>query len=99
VRRMREKILDAFDDFCTGCGYCLPCPEGVDVPRMMDTYNFRLLGGDDKELHDRLKWHWDSSAAAAKACSLCGACEERCTQHLPIRQRMKEIQTLADKKE
>jgi predicted aldo/keto reductase-like oxidoreductase len=99
VRRMRKKILDSFDDFCTGCGYCLPCPEGVNVPRMMDTYNLRLLGADDKQLHDRLKWHWDSSAAAAGACSLCGACEERCTQRLPIRDRLKEIQTLADKEE
>ena len=97
VRGMRKKILAAFDDFCTGCGYCLPCPSGVDVPRMMDTYNLRLLGGDDKELHNRLKWHWDSSPADALACTLCGACEERCTQRLPIRDRLKEIQTLADK--
>lgn len=97
IRGMRKKILAAFDNFCTGCGYCLPCPAGVNVPRMMDTYNFRLLGGDDKELADRLKWHWDSSAADAQACTLCGACEDRCTQRLPIRDRLKEIQALAGK--
>ena len=96
-RAMRKKIVSAFNDFCTGCGYCLPCPAGVDVPRMMDTYNFRLLGNDDKELAQRLAWHWDLKADHALACTLCGACEERCTQHLPIRQRLKEIQALADK--
>jgi predicted aldo/keto reductase-like oxidoreductase len=95
LKAMRQKIVAAFNDFCTGCGYCLPCPAGVDTPRMMDTYNFRLLGADDQQLTNRLKWHWDLKPADALACTLCGACEERCTQHLPIRKRMRELQALA----
>ncbi len=96
IRRMRKKILASFDDFCTGCGYCLPCPEGIDVPRMMDSYNLKLLGEADKKVIERLKWHWDSSPAAAAACSLCGDCEQRCTQHLPIRDRLKQIAELGE---
>ena len=45
---------------------------------------------------NRMKWHWGLKAADAKACSLCGACETRCTQHLPIRDRLKEIASLAE---
>ncbi len=98
LRTMRKKIVAAFDDFCTGCQYCLPCPKGVDTPRMMDTYNLRLLGADDPQLTNRLKWHWDLTPADVLACTLCGACEKRCTQKLPIRKRMRELQALVSKK-
>jgi hypothetical protein len=98
IRAMREKILDSFEGFCTGCGYCLPCPEGIDVPRMMDAYNLAILRGKIQAAADRLNWHWDLTPADAKACSLCGACEERCTQHLPIRDRLKEIAGIPSEK-
>ncbi len=97
IKAMREKILDSFESFCTGCGYCLPCPEGVDIPRLMDSYNLKLLGQDDKQILSRLKEHWSTSPDAAAACSLCGQCEDRCTQHLPIRDRMKYIANLPKK--
>ena len=96
IQQLRKKILDRFEDFCTGCGYCLPCPKGIDVPRFMDAYNMRLLKGrDPKHILDRLKWHWELEAKAARACALCGQCEERCTQHLPIRERLKAIAALS----
>lgn len=95
IASIRENILEAFDGLCTGCGYCLPCPEGIDVPKMMDAYNLLALK-DAEAAKDRLKWHWTLSPAEASSCSLCGECEERCTQHLPIRDRLKEIAELAD---
>jgi len=91
---VRAKVTSSFDDLCTGCGYCLPCPEGLEIPRLMDAYNQKLLGGED--IRGRLKWHSGMTPSAAKACSLCGECEEKCTQHLPIRERMQEIAALAD---
>ncbi len=96
IAAMREKILEAFDGLCTGCGYCLPCPEGLAIPRLMDAYNHKLLAdGDSQHIVNRLAWHWSMKPEAAKACSLCGTCEERCTQRLPIQERMKEIASLS----
>jgi hypothetical protein len=95
VEDIRQQVLDSFDGLCTGCGYCLPCPEGVPIPKLMDTYNQRILN-PEANMNNRLKWHWGMDATAAKACSLCGACEKRCTQHLPIRDRIKAIAELAD---
>jgi len=94
---IKQNIHASFDNLCTGCGYCLPCPQGVDIPRLMDAYNMKILaGGDDQQITDRLKWHWDMKPSAAKACSLCGECEKKCTQHLPICNRMEEIANLPE---
>ncbi len=100
IDAVREKILDSFEGLCTGCGYCLPCPAEVDIPKMMDTYNMKILsGGDNKPMLGRLKWHWNLPLDHAAACTLCGECEEKCTQKLPICDRMKEIAALAEEQE
>jgi predicted aldo/keto reductase-like oxidoreductase len=100
VRRVKETIGGSFVDLCTGCQYCEPCPEGVPVSKMMDAFNhFRLAGGagggGGKAALDRLKWHWNVRAALARQCSECGQCEQACTQHLPIIQRLQQIAGLA----
>jgi hypothetical protein len=100
IDAIRQKVMTAYNSLCTGCGYCLPCPSGVNIPQLMDAYNHKLLREDhgDEHIVNRLNWHWSAKPAAARACSLCGACEERCTQRLPIRERLKEIAALAEEK-
>ncbi len=88
---LREHVERSFDDVCTGCGYCLPCPADIPIPRLLDVYNVRLLGGDDAELQVRYRWHWNLTGDPASACTDCGDCEARCTQHLPIRERLRAL--------
>ncbi len=98
IQQVRDKIMGSYSSLCTGCGYCLPCPKGIEVPKMMDAYNLKLLDGDkDQAISDRLKWHWGKQPQDAQACTLCGACESKCTQRLPIRERMQHIGKLAKK--
>jgi hypothetical protein len=94
VEALRGRILSSFDGFCTGCGYCLPCPRNVPISRMMDAYNQKLLGSKDQSVINRLRWHWGLEQKDALACSLCGTCEQRCTQKLPIHERLGEITRL-----
>lgn len=92
VARVREKIVAEFNDLCTGCRYCLPCPAGVDIPRLMEAYDYGTLSGDGAEgIRFRLHWNWDLTPDAAAACTGCGLCEQRCTQHLSIRDRLARI--------
>lgn len=93
ITEIRKQVLESFGGLCTGCGYCLPCPAGVPIPKMMDAYNQKILAGGNPEevMGNRLKWHWKLEPGDSLACTLCGACEEACTQHLPIQERLKEI--------
>ncbi|NLW86580.1 MAG: aldo/keto reductase [Planctomycetes bacterium] len=94
---LRKACDGCIPGVCTGCGYCLPCPAGIQIPGMMDAYNMKLLSKDitDAALIQRLDWQWDITPAQANDCTRCGACEDRCTQHLPIRQRLEELGKLA----
>jgi predicted aldo/keto reductase-like oxidoreductase len=97
IERVKQHITASFEGFCTGCGYCLPCPTDVEIPKLMDAFNHKILEGKDESISNRLKWHWGMSPDAAAACLECGECEGRCTQHLPIRERLAAIAALAQK--
>ncbi|MBD3374289.1 aldo/keto reductase [candidate division KSB1 bacterium] len=93
IERIRDNVKEAFDQLCTGCQYCDECPEGIPVPKLMDAYNHYHLSNSKKELQDRLKWHWGimPDDPVLQACTACGTCEDLCTQHLPIIERIQEI--------
>jgi predicted aldo/keto reductase-like oxidoreductase len=82
----------AFEGICTGCAYCDDCPQGIPIPEYMDAYNQKLLDASMKDpIGERLKWHWSMDRSKAGLCSACGQCEQACTQHLNIIDRLKEI--------
>lgn len=96
IEAVKRRIEDGFDSLCTGCSYCLPCPSGIDIPKMMDAYNHRALEGKDESIRSRLRWHWNLPPEMAAKCTQCGACESACTQQLPIIERMSHIASLGN---
>ena len=89
---LRARIEGSFNEMCTGCGYCLPCPHDIPIPQYMDIHNMIQLGASPAAVRNRFRLHWELEPSGAARCDQCGLCETRCTQHLPIRQR---LQTLA----
>lgn len=88
--RMADLLDEKLDTLCTGCSYCDYCPKGIPVPRFMDTYNLKLLNAAPAEIQTRMKVHWGGlTAETAARCTACGLCESKCTQHLPIIERLK----------
>lgn len=81
----------ALNNLCTGCSYCKSCPQEIDIPKYMDSYNEKLLG---HKIMDRLSYHWGIPASKAAECIRCGQCETLCTQHLLIMNRLAEIALL-----
>ena len=94
LHEVHSRIESRFNELCTGCGYCLPCPRQVPIPQYMDTANLLQLKAGTDDVRNRLKDHWDLSASGAARCIECGICETRCTQHLPIIARLKQIAAL-----
>ncbi|MGA9388550.1 MAG: aldo/keto reductase [Candidatus Bathyarchaeia archaeon] len=68
---------------CTGCRYCLPCAEGVNITEIISLYNEFYVKNMNDEV--KVKYH-DSitSESRAKRCVACGKCQELCPQQLPI---------------
>jgi uncharacterized protein len=67
---------------CTQCGYCAPCPNGVDIPACFGVYNdARIYGKRERSL---FSYGWIAEAARADRCTRCAECETRCPQQLAI---------------
>ncbi|MDK2800688.1 MAG: uncharacterized protein PWQ70_2307 [Clostridiales bacterium] len=94
LNEMAKKLNESLDALCTGCQYCKGCPKDIEIPKYMDAYNMRILKKPDKEVNNRLKYHWGINKKKAAECIACGKCEELCTQHLPIIERLKYIANL-----
>ncbi len=97
-----ERLRKMSELYCTGCGYCLPCPKGVAIPKIFERYNLgRVWGlwGPARQAYRNLgTLAWDPGSRA-DACSDCGLCESKCPQKIPIRRQLKEAhEALLDSK-
>ncbi|MGA7845183.1 MAG: aldo/keto reductase [Dehalococcoidales bacterium] len=67
---------------CTGCRYCMPCPNDVDIPRVFNLYNDAVIYGDaarPRRDYGRMK-----PEQRADNCTKCEQCVEKCPQQLAI---------------
>jgi predicted aldo/keto reductase-like oxidoreductase len=70
---------------CTGCRYCIPCPEGVNIPEVISLYNEYFMKDKDDAIKTKY-WEHITPESQAKRCARCGKCEELCPQKLTIRE-------------
>ncbi len=78
---------------CTGCGYCMPCPKGVDIPGTFAAYNRRYAEGKFWSFVDYVMCTTlRKNSTAASNCVECGKCEKHCPQHIEIRKHLKDAQ-------
>ena len=77
--------------YCTGCDYCLPCPNKVKISEVFRLMNLHRVWGLTDAAQQRYSGLGSSdSAADASACVECGQCQEKCPQKIPIIERLKE---------
>ncbi len=86
-----DRAKDALDRSCnipcTSCGYCLPCPEGVQIPRMFTLFNNHVLSTGHSWGRNMYNFSTAQGDKAAN-CISCGVCEERCPQDIRISELM-----------
>ena len=73
---------------CTACGYCMPCPSGVNIPGCFDYFNNHHMYGKEEN------YRFLAAGQRASACTECGACEAHCPQCLPIPELLKEVRNV-----
>ena len=77
---------------CTGCGYCQPCPRGVDIPTCFAAYNASYADGLVNGMREYLMCTTlRRTHSNAGLCVKCGKCEAVCPQHIPIREKLDDV--------
>ncbi|MFZ5915891.1 MAG: aldo/keto reductase [Chloroflexota bacterium] len=82
ITRVRDAYWKLCPVPCTNCQYCLPCPSGVNIPRILELYNDAIMYGDDTRAP--LAYSWLKEDERANLCVACGDCLTRCPQQIDI---------------
>ncbi|MFC1909393.1 aldo/keto reductase [Chloroflexota bacterium] len=92
VKKVRSVYQKLAPVPCTGCGYCVPCPNGVAIPQIFSQYNEGVMYDDQVAAQQRYSnspWAIPESQRPGN-CVECRKCEEVCPQKFPIAESLKE---------
>jgi len=92
-----ERLKNMADLYCTGCGYCMPCPHEVAIPRIFQLYNQARvydIWETSREAYSQIgEVEWEPGNKA-DTCVSCRACEPKCPQHISIPEQLTEAHTI-----
>jgi predicted aldo/keto reductase-like oxidoreductase len=90
INQVRDAYRRLLKVDCTGCGYCMPCPSGVNIPHNFTLYNDTFLF---KDPDFNLFFYNEIVAAEQRAsnCNECLECEELCPQKIKISEALKDV--------
>ncbi len=91
ICRVQEKYKELSPIPCTKCGYCMPCPNGVNIPLNFELYNNATLFKGSSVLLCRNLYNGLPENERAAACEQCGTCEDMCPQDLRIGDLMQRV--------
>ncbi len=78
---------------CTGCRYCMDCPNGVDIPKMFSVFNETYALDKNKDWY-RGVYRGLPEEITAKNCIACGLCAAQCPQSIDIPAHLQQIADL-----
>lgn len=82
---INSEVESLGSEFCRRCGYCKPCPEGIDIPNIFTFENYVLK----YNMPEYGKLKYDQLSAKADDCVRCRKCERKCPYNLPIVEKLK----------
>ncbi|MGW8194440.1 MAG: aldo/keto reductase [Desulforhopalus sp.] len=96
VAKVAQKYHELMKVGCTGCGYCMPCPEGVMIPVIFEVYNKMHMFGDEGTAKFSYALRMSGAVTGTEPgfgsqCVECGECMEKCPQHLEIIDHLAEV--------
>jgi predicted aldo/keto reductase-like oxidoreductase len=98
ISQAKDALLAVGAVPCTGCGYCMPCPAGVDIPTCLSCLNDAALEDWMSGLKGYLmQTAMKSQPQIASRCNQCGRCEAKCPQRIEIRKELQRIRRMFEK--
>lgn len=90
-QRVKQEIERSVKVSCTACGYCMPCPQGIDIPGTFRCYNEMYTEHPKVGRKEYLMTTaFRKSQNPASGCIQCGRCERLCPQQIEIRKELKQ---------
>jgi predicted aldo/keto reductase-like oxidoreductase len=93
IAEVREKYSTRIVIPCSKCNYCMPCPNGLNIPANFEFYNYAHLYDNVADAQFRYKLFLNESQRAS-ACIACGICEEMCPQGIAISEQIAKVAEL-----
>jgi predicted aldo/keto reductase-like oxidoreductase len=90
IDRIRDIYASKVKVGCTGCGYCMPCPSGVNIPEIFKVYNDSFLSDWTEFGKVFYSLVAKNSGKDASNCKECRRCERHCPQKVSIVATLKE---------
>lgn len=91
IEKLRDTFKSKIKVNCTACGYCMPCPKGVDIPKCFELLNSAAMFNTVEYIKNNVYKHIISENKDASNCVECGSCESVCPQHIQIIKMLKEV--------
>jgi len=90
---VKEIVKKSYKINCTGCHYCMPCPQGVNIPVCFTAYNTHFgISKVTAMLQYSMSTMLSQKPSYASLCKKCGVCEPHCPQHIHIVKSLEEVQ-------
>jgi predicted aldo/keto reductase-like oxidoreductase len=91
IHQVKETYKKMLKIDCTGCAYCMPCETGVNIPANFSVYNDMFVFKTATEASAVVYNMLLSPEQKASNCAECGECEEKCPQHIKIKDGLKAV--------
>jgi predicted aldo/keto reductase-like oxidoreductase len=97
IELVKRVLRNSLKINCSTCGYCMPCPQGVNIPECMKIYNEKYLFGHKGFINESFMDYYQyvggimGSEGNAGKCNGCGKCLRKCPQKLDIISELKKV--------
>ena len=97
VELVKRVMRNSLKINCSTCGYCMPCPQGVNIPECMKIYNEKYLFNHKGFINPSFMDYYQyvggimGSSGNAGKCNGCGRCLRKCPQKLDIVSELKKV--------
>ena len=94
IAKVRDTYRSLGPASCTACKYCMPCPNGVDIPGVLNFYNEAMIYNDaNRPRREYRRTEMFKEEQRGDKCIKCEICLDKCPQKLPIPELLEKAHT------